>query len=45
MPEGNRLLLQRGALSFPHPFPERPAQIIDWMAAHIRPRLQQLGLF
>jgi predicted Rossmann fold nucleotide-binding protein DprA/Smf involved in DNA uptake len=45
MPEGNRLLLQRGALPFPHPFPEHPAKLIDWLAEHVQPRPQQLGLF
>lgn len=31
-PEGNRLLLQKGALPFPGPFPERPAELADWLA-------------
>ena len=31
MPEGNRLLLQRGALSFPHPFKEAPVKLPEWM--------------
>src|SRR3989304_8897257 len=31
MPEGNKLLLQKGALSFPHPFKETPAKLPEWM--------------
>ena len=31
MPEGNKLLLQRGALGFPHPFKEPPLQLPEWM--------------
>jgi len=31
MPEGNKLLLQRGALSFPHPFKEPPAKLLEWL--------------
>lgn len=32
MPAGNRLLLQRGALPFPHPFKEPPSQLAGWLA-------------
>jgi predicted Rossmann fold nucleotide-binding protein DprA/Smf involved in DNA uptake len=48
MPEGNRLLLQRGALAFPHPFHEPPAQLQAWLqarASEFKPRPAQLGLF
>jgi predicted Rossmann fold nucleotide-binding protein DprA/Smf involved in DNA uptake len=31
MPEGNKLLLQKGALSFPHPFKEPPVKLPEWM--------------
>jgi len=31
MPDGNKLLLQRGALSFPHPFKEPPVKLPEWM--------------
>jgi predicted Rossmann fold nucleotide-binding protein DprA/Smf involved in DNA uptake len=31
MPEGNKLLLQRGALSFPHPFKEPPIKLPEWL--------------
>jgi len=31
MPEGNRLLLQKGALAFPHPFKEAPVKLAGWL--------------
>ena len=31
MPEGNTLLLQRGALAFPHPFKEAAVKLPEWM--------------
>lgn len=31
MPEGNRLLLQKGALPFPHPFKDKPTKLSDWL--------------
>jgi predicted Rossmann fold nucleotide-binding protein DprA/Smf involved in DNA uptake len=31
MPEGNKLLLQRGALAFPHPFEEPPIKLAGWL--------------
>jgi predicted Rossmann fold nucleotide-binding protein DprA/Smf involved in DNA uptake len=31
MTEGNKLLLQRGALTFPHPFKEPPVKLPEWM--------------
>ena len=31
MPEGNKMLLQKGALAFPHPFKESPVKLPDWM--------------
>jgi predicted Rossmann fold nucleotide-binding protein DprA/Smf involved in DNA uptake len=31
MPEGNKLLLQRGALPFPHPFKQPPVKLAQWL--------------
>jgi predicted Rossmann fold nucleotide-binding protein DprA/Smf involved in DNA uptake len=31
MPEGNKVLLQRGALSFPHPFKDAPVRLPEWL--------------
>ena len=31
MPEGNKLLLGKGALAFPHPFKEKPVKLPEWM--------------
>jgi predicted Rossmann fold nucleotide-binding protein DprA/Smf involved in DNA uptake len=48
MPEGNPLLLERGALPFPYPFPEPPSRLPAWLEAHAsRPGSgpTQLGLF
>lgn len=33
-PDGNRLLLQRGALPFPDPFDEPASALADWLASH-----------
>lgn len=33
MPEGNELLLQRGALPFPYPFKEPPVKLPEWLKA------------
>ncbi len=48
MPEGNKLLLQRGVLSFPHPFKEPPAKLVEWMkeqAVTLPSQPSQPGLF
>jgi len=48
MPEGNKLLLQKGALPFPHPFKEPPIKLPDWMekqAAYFPSRADQPSLF
>jgi len=48
MPEGNKLLLQKGALPFPHPFKEPPIKLLDWMekqAAYFPRRSDQPSLF
>jgi predicted Rossmann fold nucleotide-binding protein DprA/Smf involved in DNA uptake len=34
MPEGNRQLLQTGAASFPHPFPQHYSQLSQWLQDH-----------
>jgi predicted Rossmann fold nucleotide-binding protein DprA/Smf involved in DNA uptake len=48
MPEGNKLLLQKGGLPFPHPFKEPPVKLPDWLqakASTLSPRPEQPGLF
>jgi len=48
MPEGNKLLLQKGALSFPHPFKEPPVKLPEWMkerAASLPAEPSQPSLF
>jgi len=48
MPEGNRLLLQKGALAFPHPFKEKPVKLPEWLkekAASLPSQPNQLNLF
>lgn len=48
MPDGNRLLMQKGGVVFPHPFPESPTRLADWLSEHSLPPNQQatqLGLF
>lgn len=48
MPEGNKLLLQKGALAFPHPFREKPVRLPEWLkekAASLPARPTQPGLF
>jgi hypothetical protein len=34
MPEGNKHLLQRGAVGFPHPFPESSLKLAKWLGEH-----------
>jgi predicted Rossmann fold nucleotide-binding protein DprA/Smf involved in DNA uptake len=36
MPDGNRLLLQKGGLAFPHPFPIQNSKLVDWLCANTR---------
>lgn len=31
MPDGNKLLLQKGALAFPHPFKDKPVKLPEWL--------------
>jgi len=48
MPEGNRRLIQRGGLPFPHPFPEHYSKLSDWLknqAGQVENPPKQLGLF
>jgi len=48
MPEGNRLLLQKGALAFPHPFKELPVKLAGWLqekAKNLPPQPNQPSLF
>lgn len=48
MPEGNKMLLQKGALGFPHPYKEDPLKLEKWMseqAARVQPEPFQPGLF
>jgi len=47
MPDGNRLLIQKGGLPFPHPFPEHFLRLPEWLraqASQIKPKPTQLGL-
>lgn len=48
MPQGNKLLLQKGALGFPHPFKESHLKLKQWLdtqSAQIKPDPTQPGLF
>jgi DNA processing protein len=48
MPEGNRLLLQKGGIAFPHPFREHYSKLPDWLLENSTPpksKAAQLGLF
>jgi predicted Rossmann fold nucleotide-binding protein DprA/Smf involved in DNA uptake len=48
MPDGNRLLLQKGGLSFPHPFPLHHSKLLEWLGAQAvkpKPKPSQPQLF
>jgi DNA processing protein len=48
MPDGNRLLLQKGARAFPHPFPDHFHKLPEWLvenSAPSKPDATQLNLF
>jgi hypothetical protein len=48
MPDGNRLLLQKGGLPFPHPFPEHYSKLPGWLhenSTPAEPKAAQLDLF
>jgi predicted Rossmann fold nucleotide-binding protein DprA/Smf involved in DNA uptake len=35
MPAGNKLLLQKGAIAFPHPFKEEARKLPDWLKQQV----------
>ena len=48
MPEGNKQLLQKGAIPFPHPFQKAPLKLAEWLneKASSQPKApSQMGLF
>ena len=48
MPDGNKMLIQKGALQFPHPFPEHHLKLKTWLeeqSSKIKPDPQQPSLF
>ena len=48
MSEGNKLLLEKGAIGFPHPFKEAPIKLPDWLnekAANMPSQPSQMSLF
>jgi predicted Rossmann fold nucleotide-binding protein DprA/Smf involved in DNA uptake len=48
MPDGNKMLLQKGALAFPHPFKDKPVKLSGWMkekTANLPPKPNQPSLF
>ena len=48
MPEGNRMLLQEGGITFPYPFPEGIPMLPGWLqaqASQLKLKPTQLGLF
>jgi len=48
MPDGNKLLLQKGALAFPHPFKDEPVKLPAWLKDKTEarpPQLNQPSLF
>jgi predicted Rossmann fold nucleotide-binding protein DprA/Smf involved in DNA uptake len=47
MPDGNRLLMQKGGVPFPHPFPEHYSKLESWLkekSEPTTPKPKQLGL-
>lgn len=47
MPEGNHLLLKKGGVAFPHPFPEHYSKLPEWLqkySAFPKPKTTQLAL-
>ena len=48
VPEGNRPLIQRGGIAFPHPFPEHYSKLPAWLQENghsVKPKPTQLGFF
>jgi predicted Rossmann fold nucleotide-binding protein DprA/Smf involved in DNA uptake len=43
MPDGNKLLLQKGALAFPHPFKDKPVKLPEWLKEKARTPPSQLS--
>lgn len=47
IPEGNRLLLQKGCVPFPHPFPDHFSHLETWLkekSQSVSSKPKQLGL-
>ena len=43
MPEGNRQLLQKGGVAFPHPFPEHYSKLASWLQENsVQPKLKAI---
>jgi predicted Rossmann fold nucleotide-binding protein DprA/Smf involved in DNA uptake len=48
MPDGNRQLIRKGALPFPHPFPEHYLKLREWLeqqSSQVKPKIDQPKLF
>lgn len=48
MPDGNRLLIEKGAVPFPYPFPESYSKLPVWLSEHssqVKPGSAQLTMF
>ncbi len=48
MPDGNKMLIQKGALPFPHPYNEPPTKLFHWLSEKASTRLTpggQIALF
>jgi predicted Rossmann fold nucleotide-binding protein DprA/Smf involved in DNA uptake len=48
MPDGNRLLIQKGGIPFPHPFPKHYSKLPGWLAENgmsSKPNVTQHRLF
>ena len=41
MPEGNKLLLRKGAPAFPHPFKDKPVKLPEWLKEKAKTWLSQ----
>lgn len=48
MPKGNKMLIEKGGLKFPHPFPEHHLKLMTWLEEHSATTIDdpcQLSLF
>lgn len=48
MPKGNKVLIEKGGLKFPHPFPEHHLKLMTWLEEHSATTIHdpcQLSLF